>query len=109
MSGGKACGKQAAEYTGQQPAAQQAGEKEETEEGIQVEEGQQPAAQKKRTRNTKQATQTQPALLMLRRTSKRVKEVVDKMRLPAVVRLSFELRGVVKPLALFWSSSIKAP
>jgi hypothetical protein len=26
--------------------------------------------------------------IMLRRTSKRVKEVVDKMRLPAVVRLS---------------------
>jgi hypothetical protein len=71
--------------------------------------------QKKRTRTTSQATQTQPLLLttdafvaalgavpaedscrtwaagrtiMLRRTSKRVKEVVDKMRLPAVVRFS---------------------
>ena len=77
--------------------------------------GKQPAAQKKRTRTTRQATQTQPSLLaadafvaalgavpaedwcrtwaagrtiMLRRTSKKVKEVVDKMRLPAVVRLS---------------------
>jgi hypothetical protein len=92
-----------------------------------TEKGKQPAAaQKKRTRTTRQATQTQPLLLaadafaaapavepewcklwepflqntneqgiwpvdrtiMLRRTSKRVKEVVDKMRLPAVVRLS---------------------
>jgi hypothetical protein len=72
--------------------------------------------QKKRTLTTRQATQTQPLLLatdtpfaaaleaipaedwcrtwaagrtiMLRRTSKRVKEIVDKMRLPAVVRLS---------------------
>ena len=68
-----------------------------------------------KTRTTSQAPATQPALLaadyftaglgdpppddwsrtwasgrtiMLRRTSKRVKEVVDKMRLPAVVRLS---------------------
>jgi hypothetical protein len=91
-------------------AAKQAGGKGETEQG------KQPAAQKKRTRTTRQSTQTQPALLaadapfaaaleaipaedwsrtwaagrtiMLRRTSKRVKEVVDKMRLPAVVRLS---------------------
>jgi hypothetical protein len=79
------------------------------------EKGKQPAAPKKRTRTTRQATTTQPALLaadafaaalraipaedwcrawaagrtiMLRRTSKTVKEVVDKMRLPAVVRLS---------------------
>jgi hypothetical protein len=79
-----------------------------------TEKGKQPAAQK-RTRTTRQAPTTQPALLaadlfaavlgaipaedwgrtwaagrtiMLRRTSKRVKEVVDKMRLPAVVRLS---------------------
>jgi hypothetical protein len=79
------------------------------------EEGKQPAAQTKRTRTTSQAPTTQPALLaagyfaaalgalppddwsrnwaagrtiMLSRTSKRVKEVVDKMRLPAVVRLS---------------------
>jgi Ran GTPase-activating protein (RanGAP) involved in mRNA processing and transport len=77
--------------------------------------GKQPAAQKKTTRTTSQAQPTQPALLaadsfaaaleavpaddwcrtwaagmtiMLRRTSKRVKEVVDKMRLPAVVCLS---------------------
>jgi hypothetical protein len=76
------------------------------------EKGKQPAAQTKRTRTT---SLTQPALLapdyfasalgalspddwsktwaagriMLRRTSKRVKEVVDKMRLPAVVRLSW--------------------
>jgi hypothetical protein len=79
------------------------------------EEGEQSAAQKKRTRTTSPAPTTQPALLaadgfaaalgalppddwcrtwaagrtiMLRRTSKIVKEVVDKMRLPAVVRLS---------------------
>ena len=73
-------------------------------------------AEKKRPRTTRQATETRPALLsadapltaaleaipaeywgrtwaacrtlMLRRTSKRVKEVVDKMRLPAVVCLS---------------------
>ena len=145
MSGGKACGKHAAQYTGTQPdegsvvtsrdtaaaenevhssghthrksmrlkemsAAKQAGGKGQTETG------KQPAEQMKRTRTTKQATQTQPALLaadapfaaalgavpaedwcrtwaagrtiMLRRTSKRVKEAVDKMRLPAVVRLS---------------------
>jgi hypothetical protein len=91
-------------------AAKQAGGKGETEKG------KQPAAQKKRTRTTRQSTQTQPLLLaadapfaaaleaipaddwcrtwaasrtiMLRRTSKRVKEVVDKMRLPAVVCLS---------------------
>ena len=142
---GKACGKQAAQYSCQQPdegsavtcrdtaaaeneehssgrthrksirlkemsAAKEAGGKGETKKG------KQPAAQKKRTRTTRQATQTQPLLLaadapfaaalgavpaedwcrnwaacrtiMLRRTSKRVKEVVDKMRLPAVVRLS---------------------
>ena len=142
MSGGKAGGKQAAQYTGKQPdegsvvrsretaaaenevhspgrrksmrlkemsAAKQAGGQGETEKG------KQPAEQKKRTRTTRQATQTQPALLaagvfaaaleaipsddwcrtwaagrtiMLRSTSKKVKEVVDKMRLPAVVRLS---------------------
>ena len=144
MSGGKACGKQAAQYGGKQPdegsvvtsrdttaaenevhssghmhrkamrliemsAAKQAGGKEETEKGKQS------AAQKKRTHTTRQATQTQPLLLaadapfaaaleaiptedwcrtwpagrtiMLRRASKTVKEVVDKMRLPAVVRL----------------------
>ena len=141
---GKACGKQAAQYAGKQldegsavtrrdttapeneehssgrthrrsmrlkemSAAKQAGGKGETEKG------QKPAAQKKRTRATRQATQTQPLLLaadafaaalgavpaedwcrtwaagrtiMLRRTSKKVKEAVDKMRLPAVVRLS---------------------
>ena len=77
--------------------------------------GKQPAAQKQRTRTTSQATQPQQPLLaadafvvaleavpaedwcrtwvagrtiMLRKTSKRVKEVVDKMRLPAVIRLS---------------------
>jgi hypothetical protein len=78
--------------------------------------GKQPAAQQtKRTRTTSQARTTQPAFLaadgfaaalgalppddwsrtwaagrtnMLTRTSKRVNEVVDKMRLPAVVRLS---------------------
>jgi hypothetical protein len=91
-------------------AAKQAGGKRETEKG------KQPAAQKKRTRNTRHATQTQPAALlaagpfaaaleavpaedwcrtwaagrtsMLRRTSKRFREVVDKLRLPTVVRLS---------------------
>ncbi len=150
MSGGKACGKQAAQYTGKQldegsvvtsrdtaaaenevhssghtlrksmrlqdmSAAKEAGGKGETEKG------EQSAAQKKRTRTTRQATQTQPLLLaadapfaaaleaipaedwcrtwaagrtiMLRRTSKRVKEVVDKMRLPAVVRLSRSFWG----------------
>jgi hypothetical protein len=149
MSGGKACGKQAAQYTGKQPdeasvvtsrdttaaedevhasghthiksmglkemsAAKQAGGKGETEKG------EQPAAQKKCTRTTTQATHTQPALLAtdafaaalgaipaedwcrtwvagrtitLRRTSKRVKEVLDKMRLPAVVRLSRSFWG----------------
>ena len=76
-----------------------------------TEEGKQPAAQMKRTRTTRQPTQTQALLLaadafvaaleavpaedwcrtwaagrtfMLRRTSQKVKEVVDKMRLPAV-------------------------
>ena len=149
MSGGKACGKQTAQYTGKKPdegsvvtsrdtaaaenevhssghthrksmrlkemsAAKQAGGKGETEKG------KQPAAQKKRTRTTRQATQTQPLLLaadafaaalgavpaedwcrtwaagrtiMLRRTSKRVKEIVDKMRLPAVVRMSCSFWG----------------
>jgi hypothetical protein len=84
--------------------------------GVQAEQGKKYYEQKKRTRTTSQATQTQPLLLaadapfaaaleaipaedwsrtwaagrtiMLRRTSKKVKEVVDKMRLPAVVRLS---------------------
>jgi Ran GTPase-activating protein (RanGAP) involved in mRNA processing and transport len=149
MSGGKAGGKQAAQYTGNHPdegsvatsrdtaaaenevhssghphrksvrlkemsAAKQAGGKGETEKG------KQPAALKKRTRTTRHPTQTQPLLLaadapfvaaleaipaedwcrtwaagrtfMLRRTSKRVKEIVDKMRLPAVVRLSTSFR-----------------
>jgi hypothetical protein len=89
-------------------AAKQAGGQGEPEKGKQT------AAQKKRTRATSQAPTTQPASLtanlfvaalaaippddwgrtwaagrtiMLRRTSKRVKEVVDKMRLPAVVHL----------------------
>ena len=80
-----------------------------------TEKGKQPAAQKKRTRTTSQAPSSQPALLavysfaaalgaippddwsrtwaagrtiMLRRISKRFKEVVHKMRLPTVVRLS---------------------
>jgi hypothetical protein len=141
---GEASGKQAAQYAGKQPgegivvtrrdttspegeetsfgrthrksmhlkemsAAKLAGGKGETEKG------KQPAAQKKRTLTTRQATQTQPALLaadaltaalgavpaedccrtwadgrtiMLRRTSKRVKEVVDKMLPPALVHLS---------------------
>jgi hypothetical protein len=143
---GKACGKQAAQYTGKQPdegsfvtsrdtaaaenegfhssghthrksmhlkemrADKEAGGKGETENG------KQPAAQEKMTCTTRQATQTQPLLLaaddpfavaleavpsddrcrtwaagrtiMLTMTSKRVKEAVDKMRLPAVVRLS---------------------
>jgi hypothetical protein len=91
-------------------AAKEAGGKGETEKGNQS------ASQQKRARNTtRKATQTQPFLLaadafvaalgavpaedwcmtwaagrtiMLRRTSKKVREVVDKMRLPAVVRLS---------------------
>jgi hypothetical protein len=78
----------------------------------------QTSAQKKWTTHTmRQATKTQPALLAanalccshssrrrcrtwaagrtitLRRTSKRVKEVVDKTRLPAVVRLSRSFWG----------------
>ncbi len=92
MSGGKACGKQAAQYTGKHPdegsvvtsrdtaaaenevhssghthrksmrlkemsAAKQAGGKGETEKG------KQPAAQEEGTCTTRQATQTQPALL----------------------------------------------
>ena len=79
-----------------------------------TEKGRRPAVQTNRTRTTIQAPTTQPALLaadafvaalgalpaddwsrtwaagrtiMLRRTSKRVKEVVDKMRMPAIVRL----------------------
>ncbi len=83
--------------------------------GIHAEQGKKDYEQKERTRTTRQATQTQPALLaadafvaalgavpaedwcrtwaadrtiMLTRTSKKVKEAVDKMRLPAVVRLS---------------------
>ena len=91
-------------------AAKHAGEKAETEKG------KQPAAQRKRSCTTRHAMQKQPLLLaadapfaaaleavpaedwcrtwaagrtiMLRRTSKRVKEEVDKMRLPAVVCLS---------------------
>ncbi len=87
---------------------------------MQAEQGKKDYEQKKRTRTTSQATQTQPLLLatdafavvleaipaedwcrtwaagrtiMLRRTSKTVKEVVDKMRLPAVVRLSRSFWG----------------
>jgi hypothetical protein len=90
-------------------AAKQAGEKGKTEKYKQS------AAQKKRSHTMRQAPTTSPALfaavlfaavlgaipseewcrtwaagrtIMLRRTSKRVKEVVDKMRLPAVVCLS---------------------
>ena len=122
MSGGKSCGKQAAQYTGKQP-----------DEGSVVTSWDTAAAEnevhssghthRKSMRlkeiyavcTTSQATQTQAALLaadafaatleavpaedwcrtwaagrtiMLRKTSKRVKEIVDKMRLPVVVRLS---------------------
>ncbi len=83
--------------------------------GIQAAQGKKDYEQKKRTRTMSQATQTLPLLLaadaftaaleaipaedwcrtwaagrtiMLRMTSKRVKEVVDKMHPPAVVRLS---------------------
>ena len=82
---------------------------------IQTEENKKDNEQKKRLRTMSQTTQTQPLLfvtdtfvtaletipaedwcrtwetgrtIMLRRTSKRAKEVVDKMHLPAVVRLS---------------------
>ena len=85
-----------------------------------TEKGKQPAAQKMSTLTISQAMQTRPALIaadsfaaalgalppddwsrtwaacrtiMLRRTSKRVKEVLDKMRLPAVVRLSTSFWG----------------
>ncbi len=113
---------------------------------MQAEQGKQDYEQKKMTRTTSQATQTQPSLLaadafvaaleaipaedwcrtwaagrtiMPRRTSKRVKEVVEKMRLPAVVRLSWrfwrnarngtateKLQFVMRQLALMtgWSS-----
>jgi hypothetical protein len=87
---------------------------------VQSEQGKKDYEQKKRTRTTSQATQTQPLLLatdafavvledipaedwcrtwaddrtiMLRRTSKRVKEVVDKMHLPAFVHLSRSFWG----------------
>jgi tetratricopeptide (TPR) repeat protein len=123
MSGSKACGKQAAQYTGKQPREGSVGASRDT------------AAAKDdvhapgHTHTTRQATHTQPAFLaaddsaaflaadafaaalgvvpaddwcrtwaagrtiMLRRTSKTVKAVVDKMRLPAVVRLSRSFWG----------------
>jgi hypothetical protein len=109
MSGGKACGKQAAQYDGNQPG-----------EGSDVTSRDAAAAEGEvhapgHTHTKRPATQTQPAFLaaeafaavlgavpaddwcrtwaagwtiMLRRTSKIVKEVVDKMRLPAVFRLN---------------------
>jgi len=141
MSDGKACGKQAAQLLASSTSRDTASPENEVHSSghtprksmrlkemsavkhwqaggqgdSETEKGKQPAEQKKRTRTTRQATQTQPALLaadgfataleaipagnwcrtwaagntiMLRRTSKRVKKVVDKMRLPAVVRLS---------------------
>jgi hypothetical protein len=92
-----------------------------------TEKGKQCAAQHKRTRTTSQATTTQPALvapdafpislqavppddwcrtwaagrtIILRRTSKRVKEVVDKMRLPAFVCLNRSFLANVAPEAV---------
>ena len=92
-----------------------------------TEKGKQRAAQQKRTRTTSQATTTQPALLapdafatalravppddwcrtwaagrtiILRRTSKRVKEVVDKMCPPAFVCLSRSFLANVAPEAV---------
>ena len=82
--------------------------------GIHAQQGKKDYEKKKRTRTTRQATQTQPwqfadafvaalgavpaedwcrtwaagRTIMLRRTSKQVKDAVDKMRLRAVVRLS---------------------
>jgi hypothetical protein len=124
---GKAYGKQAAQYAGKKPDEGSAVTRRDTTAPKNEEHAsghthrksmrlkEQPAAQKKQTRTTRQPTQTQPLLLaadafaaalgaipsedwcrtwaagrtiMLRRTSKRVKEVVDMMRLPAVVRLS---------------------
>ena len=109
MSGGKACGKQAAQYAGKQPGEWSGATSRDTA----AAEGE--VHSPGHTHTTRQATQTQPALLaddafaaalevipaddwcrtwaagrtiMLRRTSKKVKELVDKMRLPAVVRLS---------------------
>ncbi len=154
MSGGKACGKQAAQYTGKQPDEGSvvtsrdttAPENEVHSSDHTTEEGKQPAEEKKRTHSTSQPTPTQPSLLaadapfaaaleavpaedwcrtwaagrtiMLRRTSKRVKEVVDKMRLPAVVCLcrSFwrdvrngtaaeKLQSVMRQLPLMTGSS----
>jgi hypothetical protein len=102
------------------PADKQAAGKGETEKD------EQPAAQKKRTRTTRHATQTQPLLLaadapfaaaleailgedrcrtwaagrtiMLRRTSQRVKEVVDRMQLPAIV-------SIVRLSRSFWDDA----
>jgi len=53
-----------------------------------TEKGKQPPEQKSRTLTTRQPTETQPALLAADVFKDlEVKEVVDKMRLPAVVRL----------------------
>jgi Ran GTPase-activating protein (RanGAP) involved in mRNA processing and transport len=109
MSGGKASGKQTARNTGEQPDEGTVVTSRDTAEA------EYKVYSSGDALSTSQSTQTQPLLLpagafaaalgaipaedwcrtwaagrtiMLRRTSKRVKEVVDKMRLPAVVRLS---------------------
>ena len=111
MSGGKACSKQAAQYTCKQPDEGSVGTSRDTAAAEnEVHSSGHTHSKSKRTCTTKQATQAQPLLvpaddrfaaaleailgedrcrtwaagrtIMLRRTSKRVKEVVDKMRLP---------------------------
>jgi Ran GTPase-activating protein (RanGAP) involved in mRNA processing and transport len=99
---------------------------------LHAEQGKRDHEQKKRTRTTRQATQTQPLLLaadafvaalgavpaedwcrtwaagrtiMLTRTSNRVKEVVDKMRLPAVVRLSRSFWDDARLSRSFWDDA----
>jgi hypothetical protein len=81
MSGGKACGKQAAQYTGKQP-----------DEGSVVTSRDTAAAENEVHLEEEDAhheaiyadaaRRLTPRTIMLRRISKRVKEVVDKMRLP---------------------------
>ena len=74
MSGGKACGKQEAQYTGKQP--------DEGSDALFA------AALEAIFGEDQCRTWAASRTIMLRRTSKRVKEVADKMWLPVVVRLS---------------------
>ena len=74
MAGAPACGKQAAQYTDKQP-----------DEGSDAPFA---AALEAILGEDRCRTWAAGRTIILRRTSKRVKDVVDKMRLPAVVRLS---------------------